>query len=165
MLGNKKGLSVIIGAVLLIVIGVTMGAAIFLWSGDFISRLSPPVDCSEVGFEAEIYREANDYFLGIINTDDISLNGFVIKSVDKGEVKIESEIDLPVQPGETQSVRIDFVNANNEGSNFLIIPKISVKNADGEEVISVCSDNDGYETQYRSATVVPNFIEDTEIID
>ena len=81
MLENKKGLSLIVGVVILMALAVTMGGIIFFWSGGFISRLSPPVDCSNVGFKAEIYNNGNRYILGIVNTADIPFDWLVIKSL------------------------------------------------------------------------------------
>ena len=149
MFENKRGLSLIVGVVILIAIAVVMAGIIFSWSGGFVSKLSPPVDCFQIGFEAEIYNQEGSYILGVVNTADIPFNGLVIKSVGNGESVIKQDVNLDIQPGVTQEVRFEFIDSNNVGDKYLVVPKITVKDSNGPDIIRVCDDKNGYETQYR----------------
>ncbi len=94
---NKKALSQIIATVLLISIGLILSIIIFTWAQSFIFSLSPPIDCNNVKFRAEI----NNDELNIVNIGSIEINGFVIKSQQTGEIKILEEVTLTVTPGKT----------------------------------------------------------------
>ncbi len=147
---NKKGLSLIVGVVILVVIAVTMAGIIFTWSGGFISRLSPPVDCSQIGFEAEIYQNGSGgYNLGVVNTADVPFDGLIIKSVRNGESVIKKDVDVDIQPGVTREVPLEFIDPFNVRANYLVVPKITVRDSNGASIIRACDDKNGYETQYR----------------
>ena len=150
---NKKGLSLIVGVVILITLTITMAGIIFSWSGSFISKLSPPIDCSQIGFEAEIYNEGGNYFLGIVNSADVPLKGLVIKSIEKGESLVRKEVDIDVQPGATDEITLEFIDSTNAGDKFLVVPKISIKDSNGIDIIKVCDDKNGFETAYKEIVV------------
>ena len=154
MLDDKKGLSLIVGVVILAAIAVTMAGIIFTWSGGFLRGLSPPVDCSQIGFEAEIYNDGHGgYSLGVVNTADIPFDGLVIKFVGNGESVIKRDVNIDIQPGVTQEVPLDFIDSYNVGDKYLVVPKITVRDSNGTNIIRPCDDKSGYETQYRKVIV------------
>ncbi len=142
---NKKGVSLIVGMVILISISLTLASMIYFWVSGTITKLSPPVYCSEVSFETEIVKSNGDYFLNAINLGDIEIKGFVIKSVGGSEILKVGEVDLEVKQGMTESRRLDFVGSSGK---YLIIPKVRVSEED-QETIRECDDNVGLETTSR----------------
>ena len=147
---NKKALGAIVGILLLIGIVITISTIVFVWGTNFISNLSPPVDCSQVSFEAEIYND-NNYFLNVVNTGDIQIKGIVLKSIKEGEIKIEQDFNIDINIGATESLRLNLLP--NKGDKFLVVPKIIARTQKDEDIISICSNNDGYETQFREIQV------------
>ena len=131
----KKGASPIIATVLLIGITITLASIILLWGNMFFVALSPPINCEEVNFQADIYNVSN---LDIVNNGNIDLYGFVVKEIDGGTVKILEEIILnePIKSGHAYTKIVNF------SGNILVIPIIKTET---EEEVSTCPDIFGVE--------------------
>ena len=131
----KKGASPIIATVLLIGITITLASIILLWGNMFFVALSPPINCEEVNFQADIYNENN---LDIVNNGNIDLYGFVVKEIDGGTVKILEEIILnePIKSGHAYTKIVNF------SGNILVLPIIKTET---EEEVSTCPDIFGVE--------------------
>ena len=131
----KKGASPIIATVLLIGITITLASIILLWGNMFFVALSPPINCEEVNFQADIYNENN---LDIVNNGNIDLYGFVVKEIDGGTVKILEEITLnePIKSGHAYTKIVDVYE------NILVVPIIKTET---EEELSTCPDIFGVE--------------------
>ena len=132
----KKGASPIIATVLLIGITITLASIILLWGNMFFVALSPPINCEEVNFQADIYNENN---LDIVNNGNIDLYGFVIKEIGGGTVKILEEIILnePIKSGHAYTKIVDF------SGNILVVPIIKTEKEEVE--LSTCPDIFGVE--------------------
>jgi len=132
----KKGASPIIATVLLIGITITLASIILLWGNMFFVALSPPINCEEVNFQADIYNENN---LDIVNNGNIDLYGFVVKEIVGGTVKILEEIILnePIKSGHAYTKIVDF------SGNILVVPIIKTEKEEVE--LSTCPDIFGVE--------------------
>jgi len=134
---KKKGLSQIVATVLLISVSLILAILIFTWAKSFIFALSPPVDCNEIKFRAEI----SDNNLNIVNIGPKEINGFVIKSRQTGEIQILEEISHTVAPGKTETITLTESYSQEE---ILIIPIITTETIDSETQ-STCPDQFGFE--------------------
>ena len=133
---SKKGVSPVIATVLLILLSVVLVVTLFSWGKDIASRLEPSVNCEGVKFNAEIYKTEN-YFLEIVNTGTLQLEGFEIKSIDSSEITIKENSDVKINPGSTEKIILSDFSVEDENKNFLITPKIKFLTPDGE-IISLC---------------------------
>jgi flagellin-like protein len=114
---TKKGLSPIIGTVLLIVIVITVGGVIFAWSNNFILNLGPTgLDCSEVNFEAGVFENK----LEVVNKGNVDILGFRIKLIERSEVSVKETIDNKVYAG--GSAQLNLGEVYSPGDELLIIP-------------------------------------------
>ena len=137
---NKKGVSPIISAVILIGIGVILAGIIFLWANTFLSILSSPaLSCNEVNFKAGVFCEEGNCFLDIVNRGNVALYGFVVKSIEEGAVIVEETLETFVEAGDSDSIELSKVYVG--GDRLLIVP--IVLDEEGEE--SICADNYGIE--------------------
>jgi flagellin-like protein len=122
----KKGLSPVIGSVLLIVITITLGIIIFSWSNSFVKNLSPPIDCSEVSFKAGVFTNTDSRgntvnVLEIDNTGNRDISGFLIENKDTTSDSTNIiEIDIPVLTGKSETININFEPKD----EVFVIPKI-----------------------------------------
>lgn len=144
---NKKGLSPVIGTMLLIVLAVVIIGYLFFWIKGFVVDLAPKgLQCDEVKFDAGIIYDASSerYVLDIVNVGNIPLQGFMVKRTTQGFVKVEEEISGRVEPGNSQS----FVLANvNQPGTFLIVPMLLETRLDDVEIVHLCDDEFGKEVE------------------
>jgi len=114
---TKRGLSPIVGTVLLIVIVITIGAVIFAWSDNFITNLGPTgLDCNDINFEAGVFGSD----LEVVNRGNVPIFGFEIKLIEDGEISVKETVNSKVDAGE--SVELGLEELYVIGEELLIIP-------------------------------------------
>ncbi|MBU0466130.1 MAG: hypothetical protein KJ718_05170 [Nanoarchaeota archaeon] len=134
---EKRGIIPIIASVILIVIVIGIGAFVFSWSKGAIISLNPTLDCKGVQFRAEIFLQGEEYRLEVVNVGSVRLEGFVVKSISEGEIKIVEEVDFVVEPGRTGGV--DLIEGYLSGE-FVVVPKIAVETGEGNVILGICED-------------------------
>jgi len=141
---TRKGLSPIVGAVLLIAVIMAAGAIIFIWASGFIVDLGPVgLECDDVNFEAGIFSNA----LEIVNRGNVDIFGFEIKLIEDGRVVVKETIDSKIKAG--GSGMIDLVENYASGDELLIIPIV--------EEGFVCDDGFGKEVLLSPEKAVLKF--------
>ena len=140
---NERGIAGIVSTILLIAISLVSVMIIFVWVQSFFSALSPPApSCREVNFEAGVFENG----LEIGNKGNVDLQGFIIKSLGKGEISVVKEIVLEqiIGGGYSKIVNLGELGLLS-GERLLIIPIVLVENVDAEEELVTCDDEFGVE--------------------
>jgi hypothetical protein len=140
---GKGGVTLFIGAVLLIAITLTLSVIIFQWSKSF---LSPPTtldgrsiefSCPEVNFEAGLFNKNE---LEIINRGNLQIHGFNIKVFTLGSIT-PNEVLSSLAPG--QSITINLHNEDLDLTNAKELNIIPILIGDNNEHFT-CPDNFGF---------------------
>ena len=141
---HKKGISPVIGSVLLIAIVVVLAGIIFFWASGFIA-LAPigSSSCGKVNFEAGIFCDSGSGTceLEVLNRGNVELQGFVLKQIGSAETRILSEdvLEEPILPGASRSLNTE-INIGFIGKEILVVPMV----LSGEESF-ICGDEYGFE--------------------
>lgn len=143
---KRRGLSAIITAVLLIMIGITIAAILLTWAIKTVPKLSPIVNCDGIKMVAEIRKENGDYHLMVANIGTLKIGGFTIDSSGQGTLKFEEEVSLVIEPGATEEIQLNNINDDHIGKTLVIIPKIVMGEGD-TDYLGTCIDKFGYEIQ------------------
>lgn len=143
---NKKAISPIIGAILLVVLVVVMGSIVFLWGRGFLneargpSKFGEPVEraCERIKFEAGIFQENQEYVIEINNQGDVEIYGFKLLIYGQGKVDVLEILDENILAGEsrTLSQKID-VNSEDE---ITLVPLILAETSSGADIAFDCSE-------------------------
>jgi flagellin-like protein len=137
---NKKALSPIFGAILLVSLILILALLIFNWSSLFVSQLSPIVNCEGVNFRSEFFNSGPNYFLDVENIGITKIRGLIIRINSGGESTTLEDIEHTINPGRTERISLNNVGPQQTGSGFLIIPKIEIE-TDKEITIATCTNN------------------------
>jgi len=97
---KNKAISPVIAATLLIALSISLATIILTFGTDYVTNLSPPVNCDGINFEAEIM----DQKLNVVNFGAIQIEGFTINLRTETTLKKIEEITNKVPPGETESI-------------------------------------------------------------
>ncbi|MBI2451752.1 hypothetical protein HYV50_01585 [Candidatus Pacearchaeota archaeon] len=145
---DKKGLSLIIATLFLISLGLILGGIFLVWATNFISNLSPPVDCNGISFNAEIIEEQNgEFYLDIVNMGNVQIGGATIKSAADGQVNVEEKIEFMLNPGKTESIKLNSINSDDKGKKLLVVPIIPVESYN-KTFFKSCNDDFGSEVEF-----------------
>ena len=141
---KKRGLGPVVSTVLLIAVALVIAGIIFAWGWGFMSRLSPPVNCDNISFQAEIsLNESGEYNLNVVNQGNQEITGFVIKEITEGSVETVEEINYFVDLGRTESISL---SGDYQNGKYLVVPKTFVE-VDEEGVSKTCQDKYGIEVE------------------
>lgn len=121
----RRGVSPIIATVILIAITVSIAFIIFSSTRDFLTQLSPPADCTNVFFQAGIYKSNGGYTLEVTNEGNKEIEGFnlIISDESLGESDL-MEIPMKVKFGQSASQEIE-IERSLDGKNLFLIPIIN----------------------------------------
>jgi hypothetical protein len=139
---NKKGISVIVASVLLILLAVILSVVIYEKTKEVIVSFSPEVDCYGLDFRAEIIREPSANYLDVVNLGNLQIEGFYIKVYSGGEVVIYEEVLRTLEPGADD--RIALTKDYGPG-RYLIVPRVEGEDLEGESYFKACKDVYGQE--------------------
>jgi hypothetical protein len=129
---DKKAIGPVIATVLLVSVSLFLATLIISAARNSIFELSPPVNCEGLNLRAEVSVDKGEYFLDVENLGVLSVDGFQIKSKSNGEINLEEEILMTVEPGKTESVKLKEVE---QETNLLITPMIFVETRNGKELL------------------------------
>ncbi len=128
----RKGVSPLIATVILIAITVSLAFIIFSSGKKFITQLSPAPDCSDVVFDAGIYKDGESYTLEVNNLGSEEIEGFNIIITDELTGKSDLEaIPFPVEAGQSLSKAINLKEGI-LGKELSLVP--IVKNLEDKEI-------------------------------
>ena len=145
MVSKKKGLSPVIATVLLIAMVLVLIAIIFLWARGFIfeqiEKNGQPIAqvCDGVSFSLESTNSGTSVEVQIVNTGNIPIGNFEVKSIGPGRSDIIS-LDFGVDVGSAvTSKTIPYVAGTKQ---LVIYPMIlGLVKGKSEEKSSACLDN------------------------
>lgn len=118
-------MSPLIATVILIAITASLAVIIFSSGKRYIEQLSPLPDCSNVLFEAGIYKTQDNYVLEVNNKGNQKIRGFDLLITDEeiGKTDLQA-IFLDVQAGKSISQNI-ILEKSTSGKKLEIVPLVT----------------------------------------
>lgn len=142
----KRGLSPLVGTVLLISLTVIIGVTIYSMNSQEILKLAPdePQGCDFVSFQIDLYDSGDAFSLDVVNLGAIEIKGFTIREISEGDISDVENVERVVEPGKTESIPL----AGSYSGRYLIVPRIAFDGLESdEEEIGVCLNVHGAEIE------------------
>ena len=108
---KKRGLSLVIASIFMILLVVVLAALIFLWARGFISeqieKFGQPIDnlCKRVDFQVALISSGAYNLLEIVNRGDINISGLEIKMYSEGNSEI-IRVNINIPAGKSASSEV-----------------------------------------------------------
>lgn len=154
MVTNKKGLSAVVGYVLLISITVSLSALVYTWltayvSSDEVEECSENVNIVISSYECYESRNGNPGRIGNLtitlkNKGLFTVDGYVLRFHDKenadfGIYTLNNEIGSVLAPGEEITLEYDFDDIADTPENFYTISLVDAQPfMEGEDGSIIC---------------------------
>ncbi|GEM_PF-3528321 len=149
---NKKAISPVIGALLLVVLVVVIGGIVFLWGRGFVENArgadfeGEPAEraCERIKFEAGIFYDegSGDYNVEINNQGDIDIYGFKILIEGDGKTDSLELLDENVLAGQAKGLK-NRIEIDLSGREIEIIPLIVAEASNGADIVFHCPEIHG----------------------
>ncbi len=140
---GKRGISPIIGAVILIGLATAIGAFVFTWGAELIPRQvllsGDPVEllCPQLELEVGVFGDELD----IYNKGNIPLHGGTLKVNTLGTTTTHSFV-AELGPGKSTAIPLADIGVTLvEGQTIIFSPSLLGETSQGEQVVYECSRN------------------------